>query len=159
MKKDQQVTNVRIDGIKISVELPPFFISPDIEKGMNYYKTYLSEAIAEGKAVRTPPSYLNEILRQVGETGARRQEILDHYGRHVGSKRVLQQMEDSWFIFNEAKDEKTFVRITDKNQASETYSLTVTKMLIEGLLLNGKSIMLEPIKFKEKGSKNETVTK
>jgi len=143
------IKNAFIDGVRLkTVELPPYFISPDIEKAMNYYGKYLEEALELEKVIRTPAAYLNLILAQVGDTGERREEILRHYSQYVGSQKVLDQIEEAWAIYNKAKRQKHYVRITDKSQKSKIYPVGIGIIFIKGKLKKGESLMIEPIKFK-----------
>ena len=146
---NQQVESVKIDDVIISVELPPYFISPDMAKGMDYYPKYIEKALVAGKPIRTPASYINEILRQVGSTGERRTEILDHYSRHIGSEKVLKQMDEAKKAFNKAKSTKLYVRLTDARNIAELYPHNKVQEAIMKRLKDGESIMVEPIQFKE----------
>lgn len=149
MNKDEQVTHLRIDGIRISVELPPFFVYVDIGKGLNYYKTYVFEAIEQEKPVRNPGDYIREVLRQVADNEEERNNILINYQNYITPKRYEQQMDDAWFIFKKVREQKYFVRITDKNQKFDICDLEIGKGVIGDRLTNGESLMVEPIEFKE----------
>lgn len=156
--KNPDIKNVEVDGIIVSVELPPYFISPDIEKAWNYYPKYLENALKEGKIIRTPPSYLNNILAQVGETGSRRDEIMKHYSQYVGSRKALDQMEEAWRVFKEAKGRGVYIRFTDAAQRLEVHPIDKALPVVKEKLEKGESIMLEPIMFQH-DSENETITK
>jgi len=142
-----EVELVKIDGIEVGVEMPPYFISPDMEKGMDYYSIYLDKAVLAGKRVLDPASYFNQILAKVGDTGKRRDEIVKHYSKHVGSTRVIEQMEKAWYTYNKAKEMPLLVRVTNKKQEQKLYTIAQIKFIIEDQLKKGESLMLEPVEF------------
>lgn len=139
MKKDKQVTHIRIDDIRISVELPPFFIFQDMRKGLAYYETYVREAIKEGKVVRTPKSYLEKIVKQIKDEHLTVVKVVETFGYEWGY---------AWAIFTTYKDMKLFVRVTDKNQQSDIYAFNAIADAVTKKLLKKESLMLEPIEFK-----------
>jgi len=139
-KENEQVTHVRIDGLRISLELPPFFIFQDMKKGLAYYETYVKEAIEADKIVRTPKSYLEKIIKEIKDEKITTEKVVATFGYEWGY---------AWAIFTHYREMKFFVRITDKNQESKIEPLVGITEVITKSLLKGESLMIESIEFKD----------
>lgn len=158
IKQEKQTKQVEINGIPIHVELPPYFISPDIEKAWQDYPRYLQRCIELEKEAYNPARFLNEILAKVGETGERREEIVAHYSQYVGGAKVLKEIEEAWAIYNAMKATKSYIRITDVANRVAVYSFPDSVNIIRDRLAKGEKLMVEPIEFIP-DTTNETITK